>query len=92
MQHLEQYYGVPLFTRGKNRIELNDTGRLAVEHARKLLRDAEEAVQQIRAFDRRQLQTLTDLLRRYAGECQYNVGVGHVLGALNAELSDALLR
>ncbi len=45
-----------------------------------------------RAFDRRQLQMLTDLLRRYAGECQYNVGVGHVLGALNAELSDALLR
>ena len=54
MQHLEQYYGVPLFTRAKNRIELNDTGRLAVEHARKLLRDAEEAVQQVRAFDRRQ--------------------------------------
>ena len=24
MQHLEQYFGVPLFTRGKNRIELND--------------------------------------------------------------------
>ena len=22
MQHLEQYFGVPLFTRGKNRIEL----------------------------------------------------------------------
>ena len=45
-----------------------------------------------RAFDRRQLQALTDLLRRYAGECQYNVGVGHVLGALNAELADTLLR
>ena len=39
-----------------------------------------------RAFDRRQLQALTALFRRYAGECQYNVGAGHVLGALNAEL------
>ena len=45
-----------------------------------------------RAFDRQRLQALTDLLRRYAGECQYNVGVGHVLGALNAELSDTVLR
>ena len=27
MQHLEQYFGVPLFTRGKNRIELNETGK-----------------------------------------------------------------
>ena len=37
MQHLEAYFGVPLFRRGKNRIELNDTGRLAVSHAQKLL-------------------------------------------------------
>ena len=43
-----------------------------------------------RAFDRRRLQDLTDLLRRYAGECQYNVGAGHVLGALNAELAALL--
>lgn len=41
-------------------------------------------------FDRRQLQALSDLFRRYCGECQYNVGVGHVLGALNAELTDIL--
>ena len=41
-------------------------------------------------FDRRQLQALTDLFRRYCGECQYNVGVGHVLGALNAELAGIL--
>ena len=43
-----------------------------------------------RAFDRRQLQELTDLFRRYCGECQYNVGVGHVLGALGAELANTL--
>ena len=40
MQHLEQYFGVPLFTRGKNRITLNETGQLAVAHARKLLEAA----------------------------------------------------
>ncbi len=54
MQHLEDAFGVPLFIRGKNKIELNDTGRLAAEHARKLLREAEQAVQQVRDFDQRQ--------------------------------------
>ena len=43
-----------------------------------------------RAFDRRQLQKLTDLFRRYCDECHYNVGVGHVLGALGADLVKTL--
>ncbi len=54
MQNLERYFGVPLFDRGKNKIQLNDTGRLAVEHARKLLWEAEQAMEQVRAFDQRQ--------------------------------------
>ena len=54
MQHLEENLGVALFTRGKNRIELNETGKAAVESARKLLQEAEQAVQQVRAFDQRQ--------------------------------------
>ena len=54
MQHLEDAFGVPLFIRGKNRIELNDTGNTAVEYARKLLAEAEQAVAQVRAFDQRQ--------------------------------------
>ena len=41
MQHLEDAFGVPLFIRGKNRIELNDTGNTAVEYARKLLAEVE---------------------------------------------------
>ena len=50
-----------------------------------------EAADMLRcAFDRRQLQELTTLFRRYCGECQYNVGVGHVLGALGAELANTL--
>lgn len=33
MQHVEESFGVPLFHRGKNRIELTDTGKTAVEQA-----------------------------------------------------------
>lgn len=54
MQHLEEAFGVPLFVRGKNRIELNETGKIAVEAARKLLQEAESAVRQARDFDARQ--------------------------------------
>lgn len=54
MQHLEQELGVPLFIRGKNRIELNETGKIAVAHARKLLQEADQMVQQVRAFAARQ--------------------------------------
>lgn len=58
MQHLEEEFGVSLFLRGKNRITFNETGQKAVEQARKLLRDAREAVEQVRAFDQR-LHTIT---------------------------------
>lgn len=54
MQHLEDDFGVPLFSRGKNKIALNETGDMAVEYARKLLKEAEQAVQQVRIFDQRQ--------------------------------------
>lgn len=54
MQHLEQELGVTLFTRGKNRIELNETGKVAVTHARRLLQETEQMVQQVREFAARQ--------------------------------------
>lgn len=54
MQSLEDSLGVPLFTRSKNRITLNENGYFAVECARKLLSEAEDTVRQIRAFDARQ--------------------------------------
>lgn len=53
MQHLEESFGVPLFSRGKNRIELNETGTVAVEYARKLLQDASQTISQVRSFDTR---------------------------------------
>lgn len=54
MKHLEDEFGVPLFNRTKNRIELNETGKLAVDYARKILNEADQAVRQVRAFDQRQ--------------------------------------
>lgn len=52
MQHVEETFGVPLFIRGKNRIALNETGQKAVAYARQLLADAQDAVEQVRAYDR----------------------------------------
>lgn len=52
MHHVEDAFGVPLFTRGKNRIACNATGLQAVAYARKLLEDADHAVQMVQAFDR----------------------------------------
>lgn len=52
MHHVEDAFGVPLFTRGKNRIACNETGLQAVAYARKLLEDADHAVQMVQAFDR----------------------------------------
>ena len=38
----------------------------------------------------RQLQGMTDLMKQYCLECRYNVGVGHVLGALCAGWQELL--
>ena len=43
MQHLEESLGVPLFNRTKNRIRLNETGKLAVELAKQVLKETKNA-------------------------------------------------
>lgn len=48
---LEDIMQVKLFDRSKNKIELNENGRLAVEYARKVMKASEEMVNQVRAFD-----------------------------------------
>ena len=58
MQHLEDEFGVPLFERSKNHIALNETGRRAVGYAGQPLKDAEKAVEDVRALDR-SLHTIT---------------------------------
>ena len=54
MPDVEDAFGVPLFHRGKNRIELTDTGEVAVEQARSLLSEAEKAVETVQTFERNQ--------------------------------------
>lgn len=51
MQHLERDFGASLFKRERNRIELNETGQLALEYAKKILFDTDKAVNSVRAFD-----------------------------------------
>lgn len=58
MQKLEQLLGVSLFERGKNKISLNDTGKLAAEYAKRILEQEEEMELTIQRFDR-SLHTLT---------------------------------
>ena len=43
-----------------------------------------------RAFSRREMQQLTDILAHYAAECSYNVGEGHLLGALAVEMEGVI--
>ena len=52
MQRLEAELQVPLFTRQKNKIELNENGRMAVDHARKIVDQAQDMVSRVQAFDR----------------------------------------
>lgn len=53
MQNVEREFDVPLFKRTKNRIELSETGLVAVEYARKLLDEAGYAVAKVRDYDAR---------------------------------------
>lgn len=76
MQKLEGILKVSLFDRQKNRIVLNETGKLAARYAKRILNEEAEMERHIRAFDRSQ-HTLTvgscapgplmDLLPRAAG-------------------------
>ena len=52
MRKLEEELGVRLFDRSKNRIMLNQTGLLAVDHAKQILSRVEEMELHIHAFDR----------------------------------------
>ncbi len=54
LQKLESELGVTLFERGKNKITLNETGRLAAEYAIKIIDSETEMEHNIKAFDRSQ--------------------------------------
>lgn len=52
MQKLEEELQVTLFDRQKNKISLNENGKLAVELARRVTEQADGMMEQVRAFDR----------------------------------------
>ena len=51
MQKLEVILGVSLFDRSKNKIALNDTGKLAASLAERILNQEDEMIQMVRNFD-----------------------------------------
>ncbi len=51
MQKLEDLMGVSLFERTKNRITLNETGKLAAMHAERILQLEEEMIRIVRNYD-----------------------------------------
>ena len=58
MQRLEASLGLSLFDRGKNRVELNEAGLLAVAHAKAVLSVADEMEQRMKDY-KRSLTTIT---------------------------------
>lgn len=52
MQNLESEFGVSLFIRTKNRLELNENGKLAADHAHKILEQTNDMLSLVRSFDR----------------------------------------
>ena len=52
MKKLEELMGVTMFERTKNHISINETGKLAAEYAEQILKQEQDMVEQVRAFDR----------------------------------------
>ncbi|MGN0909639.1 MAG: LysR family transcriptional regulator [Succinivibrio sp.] len=53
MQKLEEQMGVPLFVRRKNRLCLNENGKLAASLSRRVIEADEDLVAQVRSHDRK---------------------------------------
>lgn len=52
MRHLEDQLQVELFEHGKNKLKLNDTGKLAVDYAKKIMDDADLMESALQLYDR----------------------------------------
>ena len=61
MNKLEKEIGVTIFTRSKNKIELNDNGKLAARYANEIIRYEQNAINAIRAFDKKEGIYLSEL-------------------------------
>lgn len=54
MQKLEEELRVPIFERQKNKMVLNKNGELTVDYAKRVLNQANDMIERVRAFDRSQ--------------------------------------
>lgn len=52
MKHIEEEFGVSLFERTKNSIQLKDSGRLAAEEAAAVIKQTQEMLGRVRVYDR----------------------------------------
>lgn len=52
MQRLEEDLQIPLFVRQKNKITFNDTGKLALEYAKRIVGNSYEMKERLQAFDK----------------------------------------
>lgn len=52
MQKLEEAIGVPLFERKKNKISLNENGRLTAQYAKKILEQERDMIERVRLLDK----------------------------------------
>lgn len=52
MQKIEAELGVALFDRSKNRLSLNETGKLAASYAQRILASERDMAERVRTFDR----------------------------------------
>ncbi|MCM1234323.1 MAG: LysR family transcriptional regulator [Ruminococcus flavefaciens] len=52
MKKIEEDFRVPLFEHKKNKLDLNESGWLAVDYAKKVLHDCHDMLERVRAFDR----------------------------------------
>ncbi len=58
MKRIEEAFGVPLITHSVNKIEINDTGKVAAEAAIRLLSSANQCEAEVKEFDKK-LHTIT---------------------------------
>lgn len=87
MQKLESDFEVPLFHRTKNSISLNETGLLAAEDAKMLLKQTEHMLRNARDFDRKNRTIMLGACTPvYVPELIRRITVVHPTAAISSEV------
>jgi len=89
IHNLEEFLGVALFKREKKRIELTFAGQVFLDSARKLLEQAQWAIQTVRRADKGEVGTL---LIGYASSILFTGLIGRVVREFRSQRPDVQLR